>query len=666
MRKLTFALAVGMLLGVSGFATTPAVAVTTRSVKVVIVVGQTQSATAGYISQANSAADRFRSLSTSGRPVSVTTVFSPHATWSAVNAAAKGANILIYMGHGNGYPNPYVSWLQPFSDNGMGLDGSTKNKTYYYGEALMAQLELSPNAIVILNHLCYASGNSEAGRARADGLNEAIAKTRVEGYASGFLRGGAGAVIAEGWNDISYYADALLGPTMSLQTMWAGAPYAHGHVKSWTNSRNPAALAQIDPDYENPKSDGDVYYRSMVAKDGLTTADVIGGTAATFTPQSGSYYPIAPTRVIDTRGYGIGPNGRLASGGAVNYQVAGLGGVPSNAIGITANLTVTSQQYMGYLYVAPIITNGPTSSTINVLVKDNRANGITVGLSSLGTIAVWYGAPSSKLTNFILDVTGYFLPGTAGAGYVPFGPKRVLDTRDGLGLSGPFVSKHHRTFQVAGVAGLPSTGIVAVAGNITVVHPTGQGYVTLGPTATDSPASSTINFPAGDIRANNVIVPVDSNGGLSAVYMAADNATVDIVLDISGYFTATGGMLYHPIAPVRMMDTRTSTPSGFSKFTAPAKQTLTITGGSVPAGAAAISGNLTVTGQEYLGFAAIGPTIDASTNFSNLNFPTGDNRANGVTVPLSPSGTLDVVYVAPSGRRAHLILDVTGYYMGAA
>ena len=79
-----------------------------------------------------------------------------------------------------------------------------------------------------------------------------------------------------------------------------------------------------------------------------------------------------------------------------------------------------------------------------------------------------------------------------------------------------------------------------------------------------------------------------------------------------------------------------------------------------------MTANLTATAQTAAGFAAVGPTIDASTNFSNLNFPVGDNRANGVTVPLTKSGSLDLVYVARAGSRSDLLLDITGYYLGAA
>ena len=48
---------------------------------------------------------------------------------------------------------------------------------------------------MILNRLCYASGNSEWGAANP---TKAIANKRVDNFAAGFLRTGARAVFAEG------------------------------------------------------------------------------------------------------------------------------------------------------------------------------------------------------------------------------------------------------------------------------------------------------------------------------------------------------------------------------------------------------------------------------------------------------------------------------------
>jgi len=658
MRRLALAIAIGVLAATGALVVSPqgAKAVAVQA-KVVIVVGATQGATDSYRSDADAAAAVFAKYTSN-----ITKVYSPNATWSAVAAAAKGANILVYLGHGSGYPDPYVGYEQPNSDNGMGLNASaanTNNNLKYYGENYMAQLGLAPDAVVILNHLCYASGDNEWGQ----GLPTlAVAQQRVDGYASGFLRGGAKAVIAEGVSGLSSYIDGLFTSHSTIDALWKSAPDFNNHVSSWPSTRNAGFTSAIDPNLDHPAPDGDVYYRSMVAVPGLSTDDVISGQTSPFASQSGTYYPIAPTRVVDTRGNGIGPVGSLTSGGAYTFQIAGDDGVPSIAIAVTANLTVTGQSARGWVYVAPTIDSTPTASTINFPTADNRANGVTVALSPQGTISAWYGAAAGATTQLIVDVTGYFLADSSGAGYAPYGPYRILDTRDGTGLSGAFQAGVPRKIQVAGVAGLPDSGIVAVTGTLTVVRPTVKGYVYVGPTARTSPTSSTINFPAGDIRANNVTVPVNSDGTVAADY-AAPSGSVNLVLDISGYFTATGGALYHTLVPTRMLDTRTSMGGIIGPLAASSPVTLQVTSnGGVPTGALAIAANLTATGQTAGGFAAVGPTINASTPFSNLNFPYGDCRADGLTVPLASDGTAQLIYVAPGGNTAQLILDVGGYY----
>ena len=48
-------------------------------------------------------------------------VYTPNATWSRVRSAVQGANLLIYLGHGNGFPNPYNATLTPLKVDGFGL-----------------------------------------------------------------------------------------------------------------------------------------------------------------------------------------------------------------------------------------------------------------------------------------------------------------------------------------------------------------------------------------------------------------------------------------------------------------------------------------------------------------------------------------------------------------
>ena len=81
---------------------------------------------------------------------------------------------------------------------------------------------LAPNAIILLNHLCYASGNSEPGHAAP---TMSVAKQRVDNYAAGFLRSPARAVLADGQRGPADTLRRMLreksaGVSSSLSVMW--------------------------------------------------------------------------------------------------------------------------------------------------------------------------------------------------------------------------------------------------------------------------------------------------------------------------------------------------------------------------------------------------------------------------------------------------------------
>ena len=140
---------------------------------------------------------------------------------------------------------------------------------------------------------------------------------------------------------------------------------------------------------------------------------------------------------------------------------------------------------------------------------------------------------------------------TGGTTFHPITPVRVLDTRFGVGLSGPFAANNPRVFDVAGEPGIPADAL-AVTGNVTVTNQTAGGYLSVTPTAVANPLSSTINFPVGDNRANNVTVPLSADGKLAAVYRAPSGRTTQLIFDVTGYFVAGSAEAeYKLIEPVR-------------------------------------------------------------------------------------------------------------------
>ena len=111
---------------------------------------------------------------------------------------------------------------------------------------------------------------------------------------------------------------------------------------------------------------------------------------------------------------------------------------------------------------------------------------------------------------------------------------------------------------------------------------------------------------------------------------------------------------------MRVLDSRASLGLA-GVFRANVARDFQVAGGTtIPSDAVAVTGNITVTKQTKAGYIVLAPAAGSST--STINFPVGDNRANGVTVPLSGSGTLNAVYKAKPGATTHILFDVTGYF----
>jgi flagellar hook assembly protein FlgD len=273
LRNLAVALAIALVTAL-GFSS-PASAAQTSTAKVVIIVGATHGATAGYRANADEAyAEAIKYTS------HVTKVYSPNATWSRVKAAAAGANIIIYFGHGNGWPSPYTYDPNYTTKDGMGLNadlnGDGKLSDYenkYYGEPYMAQLGLAPNAIVLLHNLCYASGNSEPG---GTAPSVSVAHQRIDNYAAGFLKGNARAVVADGHMGPEPYLAALFTSGQSIVNLWRSMPNYHRHEVSFASTRTPGYTAYSDPDTTTGG-----YYRSLVTKPTITSTAVTGAIGDT-------------------------------------------------------------------------------------------------------------------------------------------------------------------------------------------------------------------------------------------------------------------------------------------------------------------------------------------------------------------------------------------------
>lgn len=128
--------------------------------------------------------------------------------------------------------------------------------------------------------------------------------------------------------------------------------------------------------------------------------------------------------------------------------------------------------------------------------------------------------------------------------YTPIPPCRILDTRVALG---PIGSGGTRNFIAEGVGfytgqggsatdcGMFSVRATAVAINLTAVLPAARGNAVVYPYATTKPGTASINYPAGGIVNNSLIVQIP-NPMTTWDFTIDSTQQSDFVGDIVGYF----------------------------------------------------------------------------------------------------------------------------------
>ena len=124
---------------------------------------------------------------------------------------------------------------------------------------------------------------------------------------------------------------------------------------------------------------------------------------------------------------------------------------------------------------------------------------------------------------------------TPALSYYTVTPCRVFDSRNaGLGGPTPWRPAPTSAVLVAGYCGIPTTAS-AVSLNVTVVSASAGGHLRLYASGAPRPGASSINYAAGQTRANNAVLSLGANGAL-VVYVGQPGGTVHVVLDVNGYF----------------------------------------------------------------------------------------------------------------------------------
>jgi hypothetical protein len=120
-----------------------------------------------------------------------------------------------------------------------------------------------------------------------------------------------------------------------------------------------------------------------------------------------------PCRLVDTRGNGFtGPYGppSMAAGVARDFFLRGQCGIPSEALAVSLNITVTNTQGPGFITIYPQGTPQPTVSTLNFVGGQTIANAAVVAMPG-GGVTVVAGVSG---TDLIIDTNGYYAASSSG------------------------------------------------------------------------------------------------------------------------------------------------------------------------------------------------------------------------------------------------------------
>jgi hypothetical protein len=351
--------------------------------------------------------------------------------------------------------------------------------------------------------------------------------------------------------------------------------------------------------------------------------------------------PREPARVLDTR-QGLGAAAaKVAAGSTLTLDLSAV--VSPDTSAVSLNVTATDPDADGYVTAFPCAEGMPDSSNLNYRAGANVPNLVIVEPDSAGMVCLFTSAP----THLLADLAGTY-EWDGGMGYRNEGPRRLLDTRSGLGSAAGAVAPDSVTrIQVrSGTGEVPA----AVTVNLTAVNAGGYGYVTAYPCDQARPDVSNLNYVAGQTVATLSTVKLSATGELCLYSFGATH----LLADLAGSYTASATDRLAVTTPFRWFDSREEgITEGDTVWEFGVSDSL--------ASVTAVVANLTATGAQQAGYFTgfdCAPTVP---EVSNLNYAPGTDVANLAFVPLGPGQQGGKAFCLYNWGTTHELIDVFGF-----
>jgi hypothetical protein len=209
---------------------------------------------------------------------------------------------------------------------------------------------------------------------------------------------------------------------------------------------------------------------------------------------------------------------------------------------------------------------------------------------------------------------------------------------------------------------------------MSAVNPTGYGWLLAAPTGA-APTAGMMAIYNADTNVANAGTVKTSSGTGADIMVYAGVSSAHTAIDVLGYYYSSGDLLYTPVTPCRIVDTRKSggeigASTGRNFYVYGTAGTIRAQGGN-SAGCPAPLGeplaahiNMSAVNPTGYGWLLAAPTGAAPTAGLMAIYNADTNVSNAGTVKTS-SGTGTDIRVYAGVSSAHTAIDVLGYYYSA-
>jgi hypothetical protein len=303
------------------------------------------------------------------------------------------------------------------------------------------------------------------------------------------------------------------------------------------------------------------------------------------------------------------------------------------------------------------------------------------------------GPPDLAVANGGHDNTSILINigGVANLLYSPVAPCRIVDTRrTAAGIIGASIQRNFYAFGNGSTIsaqggnptgcpqppGTPSDEPLAAHINMVAVNPTGKGNLQAYPLGAGPGAGLIVNYNAIDTNLANAGTVKSISGGGPDITVTSRVSSVHAVIDVLGYYYPAGELMYKPVTPCRIVDTRNA--GGIIDAGDERDFHVYGSGGTISGQGGTAAGCSSPLGEPlaaHINVVAVDPTSKGNLQAFPLgagpgagliiNYNAiGTNLANAGTVKSITGGGPDIT-VTSRVSSVHAVIDVLGYYYPA-